>query len=75
MCAARCKIQEKYLDQIADLYEVTLDTMVVINHYHDESCIFQDFHVIKLPLLEKEVRGVDAVKAFSNNLLVPYKPE
>jgi arsenite-transporting ATPase len=54
LCAARAKMQSKYIEQIYDLYE--------------------DFHVLCLPLRTEEVRGVAALQDFSQCLLQPSTP-
>lgn len=37
--------------------------------------LYEDMHIIKLPLLQNEVRGPKSVEKFSNFLLEPYDPE
>ncbi|KAJ1975159.1 Golgi to ER traffic- protein [Dimargaris verticillata] len=53
-CSVRHKMQQKYLEQIYELYE--------------------DFHIVPLPLLTKEVRGTQAIQEFSQMLVKPYRP-
>lgn len=37
--------------------------------------LYEDMHIIKLPLLQNEVRGPKSVEKFSSYLLEPYQPE
>lgn len=49
LCQARSKMQQKYLNQMHDLYD-------------------EDFRIIKQPMLEHEVRGLDELKSFGKML-------
>jgi arsenite-transporting ATPase len=41
-----------------------------IDQFHE---LYEDFHIIKLPLLPEEVRGTEALRSFAVNLTMPYR--
>jgi len=53
-CNARRRMQKKYLEQIAELYD--------------------EFNVVKMPLLVEEVRGKEKLEQFSEMLITPFVP-
>lgn len=54
-CNARVKMQQKYINNILELYE--------------------DFHVVKLPMLKNEIRGKGDLESFSKNMVTPYEQQ
>ncbi len=42
-----------------------------IDQFYD---LYEDFHLVKSPLLADEVRGVEAIRSFSQHLIKPFSP-
>lgn len=45
-----------------------------LKYLHQIKELYEDFHVVLLPLLTKEVRGPAALESFSKLLIEPHVP-
>ena len=77
---ARKRMQDKYINQVFDLYEVRrlnppshppTNVYQPPTHPPTHPPTQQDFHVVLMPLLDQEVRGVESLRRFSEALLTP----
>ena len=66
MCAARFRIQSKYLEQVISELMTGSSPLPLSLQIHD---LYEDFHITECPLLEDEVRGREKVEQFSHLLL------
>jgi len=75
-----CSRQRSYHSSFSSSSNVPLGDCATCHHralnqkkYLDQvDELYEDFHVIKLPLQLSEVRGVEAIKEFSTMLLEPF---
>ena len=64
-CRVRWLQQQKYLKEAYELYgEVRVPVFFQYEYIPDDVRFAQDFHIVKMPLLSEEVRGVESLKKF-----------
>jgi anion-transporting ArsA/GET3 family ATPase len=64
-----CSSADTYAGDCATCHHRALNQKKYLDQVDD---LYEDFHVIKLPLQLNEVRGVEAIKEFSKMLLEPF---
>jgi arsenite-transporting ATPase len=71
-CASRMRLQQKYIEQVC-LFHFIFNIQILFFFIQIDD-LYEDFNVIKLPLLDDEVRGATNINSFSQHLIKRYKP-
>lgn len=83
-CSSRIKIQTKYMEQVClstcpfKDFTVIFSSIIIkmLNFFKIQiDDLYEDLHVIKLPQLDREVRGPQEIESFSEYLVKPYVPD